>query len=120
VGEVVPFARADGSFDLIAGFKGEERRIADEDGGVGLVQHGNGIGWCWKEGGVGIEEFAEEDLGVGERAAGGGVGGDGFYCAEDMGFLNDELDGADFVQGRDGAAGDDGEVRRERGDRDQA
>ena len=120
VGEVVPLARADGSFDLIAGFEGKERRIADEDGGVCLVQHGDGIGWRGNEGGAGIEEFAEEDLGVGERAAGGSVGGDGFYCAEGMGFLNDELDGADFVQGGDRTAGDDGEVRRERGDGDQA
>ena len=36
-----------------------------------------GSAGCWEEGGVGAEEFAEEDLGVGEGAAGGGVGGYG-------------------------------------------
>ena len=54
--------------------------VADEECGVGVREHGDGIGWVLEEGGVGAEELAEEDLGVGEGAAGGGVGGDGLYC----------------------------------------
>ena len=77
VGEVVPLAWADRGFDWFAGFEGEEGRIADEDCGVGLLQHRDGVGCGGNEGGVGVEEFAEEDFGVGERTAGGGVGGDG-------------------------------------------
>ena len=52
VGEVEPVAGADGCFDLLAGLKGEEGGVADEDGGVGLLQHGEGsaaagrkVGW---------------------------------------------------------------------------
>ena len=116
----MPFAEADFFFYCFAGFEGEEGGIADEDGGVGLLQHGAGVGQGGKEGGVGVEEFAEEDFGVGEGAARGGVGGDGFYGAQGMGFLNDELDGADFVERGDGAAGDDGERGRERRDGNEA
>ena len=75
-------ARADGFFDGFAGFEGEEGRVADEDGGVCLLQHGDGVGCGGEEGGVGVEEFAEEDFCVGEGAAGGGVGGDGSYGSE--------------------------------------
>ena len=125
VSQVEPLAGADDLLDVFAGLESEEGRIADEDGGVRLLQHGDGVGRCGKECGVGVEEFAEEDFGVGERAAGGGVGSDGFYGVEGMrGFrvprLYDELDGADFVERGDGAARDDGERRRERGDGDEA
>ena len=63
-----------------------------------------------------MEEFAEEDLRVGEGTAGGGVGGDGADLGEGVcgifggaGLLDDEQDGADVVQRGNGAAGDDGE-----------
>ncbi len=72
-------------FDVVAGFEGEEGGVADEDGGVGLLQHRDGVGCGGEEGGVGVEEFAEEDFGVGEGTAGGGVGGDGSYGAEGVG-----------------------------------
>ena len=120
VGEVKPLAWPDGGFDLFARFEGKEGGVADEDGGVCVLQHGDGIGCGGEERGVGVEEFAEEDLGVGERTARGCVGSDGFYCAEGVGRFNDELDGADFAERRDGAAGDDGEVRRKGGDGDEA
>ena len=58
--------------------------------------------------GVVAEEFAEEDFSVGEGAAGGGVGGYGADGFEGVGVLDDQLDGADIVEGGDGAAGDDG------------
>ena len=85
-----------------------------------MGEHGDGIGWRGEEFGVGADEFAEEDLRVGERTAGGGVGGDGADCGEGLvdglrrGLvleLDDELDGADAVERGDGAAGDDGERR---------
>jgi len=120
VGEVVPYAGADRGFDLFAGFEGEEGGIADEDGGVGVLEHGDGVGRGREEGGVGAEEFAEEDFGVGERAARGGVGCDGADRAEGVGRFDDELDGADFVERGDGAAWDDGEIGREGGDGDEA
>ena len=96
--EIEPLARANFFFDGIAGFESEEGRITDEDGCVRLLQHGDGIGCGGKECGMGIEEFAKEDLGVSKRAARGGVGGDGFYCGESVGGFDDELDGADFVE----------------------
>ena len=63
-------------------FEGEQCGVADEQGGVGVLEHGDGVGWVLEEGGLGAEEFAEEDLGVGEGAAGGGVGGYGADCGE--------------------------------------
>lgn len=68
---------------------------------------------------MGFEEFAEEDLGVGKRAAGGGVGGDGFYGVKGVRGFDDHLNGANLVQRGDGAAGDDGELRRKGGDGDE-
>ncbi len=98
VGKVEPLAGADELFDLSAGFESQEGGIAYEDRGVGVVEHRDGVGCGGEEGGVGVEEFAEEDFGVGEGTAGGGVGGDGLYRAEGVGFFNDELDGADAVE----------------------
>ncbi len=98
VGEVEPLAGAYGLLDCFAGFQGQESGVADEDGCVGELEHRDGVGWGREEGGMGVEEFAEEDLGVGEGAAGGGVGGDGFYCAEGVGLFDDELDGADVAE----------------------
>jgi len=65
VGEVEPLTGADGFFDGFAGFESEESRIANEDRGVGLLQHGDGIGCGWDESGVSVEEFSEEDFSVG-------------------------------------------------------
>ena len=80
--EIEPEAGADGGFDAVAGFEGDERGIADEQGGVGLGEHGDGVGGRGEEFGVGADELAEEDLRVGERAARGGVGGDGADSGE--------------------------------------
>jgi len=97
VGEVVPMAWADGGLDLMARFEREECGVADEDGSVCVFEHGDGVCRRGDEGGVRVEKFAEEDFGVGERAARGGVGGDGLYCVERVRRFDDELDGADFV-----------------------
>lgn len=85
-----------------------------------MLQHGDGIGCLGKESGVGVEELAEEDFGVRKGAAGGGVGGDGSYRAEGVRAFDDELDGANFVERGDGAAGDDGEIGRKGGDGDES
>ena len=111
-----------------AALEGEECGVADEEGSVGLMKHGDGIGGRGEEGGIGGEEAAEEELGVGEGAARGGVGGDGGrwcggwsrVCGDRAPACYDELDGADAVERGDGAAGDDGEIGRERGDGDEA
>ena len=120
VGEVEPFTSAEGGFDLLTGFQCEEGGVADEDGGVCALQHGDRIGRGGDEGGVGVEEFAEENLGVGEGTAGGCVGCNGFNCGEGMRGFDDELDGSDFVERGDGAAGNNGELRREGCDGDEA
>ena len=118
--EVEPLTGADVFFDGFPGFEGKKSRIADEDGRVGLLQHRDGVGGGGEERGMSVKKFAEENFGVGERAARGGVGGDGFYCGERAGGFDDELDGSDFIERRDRAARDDGEIRGERGDRNEA
>ena len=96
------------------------RRAASEAGSMGRGRRGG------REGGVGVVEVLEEDAGVGDGAAAGGVGGDGadllegFGGGEPVGILDEEQDAADFVEGGDGAAGDDGEVGGEGGDGDEA
>jgi hypothetical protein len=117
--EVIPYAGADDGFDLFTGLEGKESGIADEDRGVGVFEHRDGIGCGGEKGGASVKEFAEEDFGVGERTAGGGVGGDGSYCLEGVREFDDELDGADFVERGDGAAGDDGEIGGEGSDGDE-
>ena len=60
----------------------------------------------------------EQELGVGDGGARGGVCGDGADLIEWL--LRDELDGADVAERGDGAAGDDEEIRGEGGDGDEA
>src|SRR6201999_1373159 len=76
VRDIEPEAVADGSFDGLAGFKGKQRRVADKNGGVCLLQHGDGVGGSRDKGRPVAGEFAKEYLGVGEGAARGSVGGD--------------------------------------------
>lgn len=120
VSQVEPLAGADGLFDLLAGLESEERGISDEQSGVRVPEHRDGIGWRGDEAGLGVEEVAEENLGVGARAAGGVVGGDGPDGLESVWVLDDELYGAHAIEGSDGAAGDDGELGSERGDGDES
>ena len=120
VGEVDPLAGTDSQLDMLAGFERQQGGVADEQGGVGLLEHGDGIGRALNEGGMGAEEFAEEDFGVGERTARSSVRGDGANGFKSIGFFNDELDGADTVERSNSAAGDDGEVGGERSDGNEA
>ena len=120
VGEIDPETRADHLLDLVAGFECQQSRIADEQGGIGLLEHGDGVRGILDEGGVCAEKLAEEDLGICEGAARGGVGCDGANVFEGVGLFDDELDGADAVERGDGAAGDDREIGCKRSDRDEA
>lgn len=73
-----------------------------------------------------VVEVLEEDAGVGGRAAAGCVGcegADGFeggLLREVVGVLDEQQDAADGMQRSNGTAGDDGELRGEGGDRDEA
>lgn len=120
MGEVEPLAGADSFFDDFARFEGEKGGVADEDGSVGVLQHRDGVGRGGKESGISVEKFAEEDLGVGQGAAGGGVGCDGFDGSESVRGFDYELDGADFIERCDGAAGDDSKIWRQGSDGDEA
>lgn len=126
-GEVQPEERGRaGSFDDCSVLAREERRVADEEGSVGVGQHGEWIGGLLASFGMRAEEVAKEDLGVGLRTARGGVGGQGAYAAEGGGFVqaegifDEQEDAADFVQRGDGAAGNDRELGRKCGDGDQS
>jgi hypothetical protein len=69
VGKVEPLAGAYRLFDRSAGFEGQQRGVTDENRGVCLLEHRDWVSACGDKGGVCVEKFAEEDLGVGERAA---------------------------------------------------
>ena len=127
VGEVKPEEWGFGGVvDGGAVLAGEECGVADEERGVGAGEHGGEVGGEVDEGGVGVVEVLEEDAGVGDGAAAGGVGGDGadalegFGGGEPVGIFDEEEDAADFVEGGDGAAGDDGELGGEGSDGDEA
>ena len=104
---------------------GEERGVADEERGVGGSEHGDGVRGLVDEGGAGVVEVFEENVGVGGGAAAGGVGGygadlfEGCVGGEMLGIFDEEENAADFVARGDGAARDDGEVGGEGGDGDE-
>ena len=115
VGEVEPEERGFGG--VVNGgalLAGEECGVADDERGVGVGEHGGGVGREIEVGGVGLVEVLEEDAGVGDGAATGGVDGDGadafegFGGGEPVGIFDEQEDAADFVAAGDGAAGDDG------------
>ena len=120
VSEVEPGAGADGLLDLGLMLAGEEGGVADDEGGVGALEHGDRIGGVGQEVGAVHGELAKEKLRIGDRTAGGGVDGDGAEGLEGEWLLDEEDDGADVVERGDGAAGDDGERRGEGGDGDEA
>ena len=57
-------------------FEGHESGIADEDGGVGSIEHGVEIGGHRNERHVWVSPSMEEDAGVGDGGAAGGIGCD--------------------------------------------
>ncbi len=91
-----------------------------------MSEHGEGVGGLFDVGGVRGVEVLEEDAGVGDGAARGGVACDGADVVEGcvggevVGIFDEEEDAADLVERGDGAAGDDGEIGSEGGDGDEA
>jgi len=110
LGEVVVDEFFAGAFEAVGAlFKGEQGGIADEDGGVGLVEHGVEVGGVGQERDLGIAPVVKEDAGVGDGGAAGGVGGDGAELGEGLVGAADEEQGTDAALGGDGAAGEDAE-----------
>jgi len=120
MGEVDPEEGAGDGFDLGLALAGEEGGVADKERGVGLAEHRHGVGGVREEDRVVGVELAEEDLQVGDGAAGGGVRCDGADGREGVGVFDEEEDGADVIEGGDGAARDDGEIGGEGGDGNEA
>ena len=80
----------------------------------------------FEEAGSRVVEVLEEDARVSDGAERGGVGGDGsdlgesVYGGELTRILDQQKDAAHLVERGDDAAGDDSQLRRERGDGDEA
>jgi hypothetical protein len=102
------FAGAQEAVDLL--FEGEQGWVADEDGGVGLCEHGVEVSGRGKEWDRRIAPLVKEDAGVGERGAAGGVGGDAAQGGKRLSGAADQQQGADPAFGSDGAAGQDFET----------
>ncbi len=121
-GEVNPETRADGGFDGGLMFSGKEGWVTDEEGGIGPVEHGEGVGWRGEDGGVCAKEMPKEDLGIGDGGAGGGVCGECADAGEGGSAVlpDEEEDGADVMEGGDGAVGEDDEGVSEGSDGDEA
>lgn len=102
--------------------KGHEGGVADEDGGVGVVEHVVEVGAHGQELGVGVLPLVKEDAGVGDGGAAGCVCGDGANLAEWLAGAADEQQRADAGFGGDGAAGEHAQAGcgGERGDGDEA
>ena len=83
VRDVDPEARADLGFDRRAGFEREQRGVADQQGSIGVRSMATGIGRGGHELRAGREKSAEQHVGVGERGAGGGIGGYGADGAQE-------------------------------------
>ena len=117
-GEVVPLVGEVEVEELFAGaalagfaiLEGEQGGIADEEGGVGGLEHGFEVRGMFKEAGLNLPEAGKEDAGVGGRGAGGGVERNAGDAVDAVGVTHDEDDGAYAVPGGDGAAGDNGEI----------
>jgi hypothetical protein len=123
VGQVVVDELFAGALEAVgAFFEGKEGGVADDDGGVGLVEHGVEVGGHGQEWNGGIAPLVEEDAGVGDGGAAGGVGGDGAEGREGLAGAADQEQGADTALGGDGAAGQNAEAGGggEGGDGDEA
>ncbi len=125
-GEVVPLVGEVEVEKLFAGaalarmtvFKGEERGIADEEGGVGDLEHGLEVRGMLNELWLDLPEAGEEDFGVDRRRAGGAVERNAADAGDIVGYgavgiADDQNDGPDAVLRSDNAGRDYGERRRE-------
>lgn len=94
---------------VFAFFEGEECGVADEYGGVGLGEHPVEVGGEGDERDGRISPVMEEDTGVGDGCAGGGVCSYGSEGGKGLGGATDQEQRADFVLAGDCAAGEDAE-----------
>ena len=92
-------------------FQGQQGGVADEDGGVGSLEHGVEVGRAGQEGDGRVAPLVEEDARVGEGGAAGGVGGDGAQGGERPAGVTDQKQRAHAALGGDGAAGQDAQAR---------
>jgi len=107
-GEIVVDEFFAGALEAVgAFFEGHESGVADEDGGVSMVEHGIEIGGHGDEGNVGIPPFVKENARVGDGGAARGVGGDAAQFGERLRGAAHEDKRAYGVLRRDGAAGKD-------------
>jgi hypothetical protein len=123
VGEIVVDEFFAGALETVCAlFEGKEGWVADEDGGVGVVEHGVQVCRVRQEWDVGIAPVVEEGAGVGDGGAAGCVGCDGAELGEGLRGAANEEQGTDAALGGDGAAREDaqGRVGGERGDGDEA
>jgi hypothetical protein len=118
-GDIVPRTRSYDGFDRGSLFECKQRRIADEQGGIVLTQHGDCVGGSGLEGWRSAEEVAQQDFCVGNGAARCGIGGHGLKPAKRERLFDDQLDRSHLVERSDGAAGDDQQLGRQGGDGDQ-
>ena len=103
-------------------FKGEQRGVSDDDGGVSALEHGVEVGGHGKEWDVGVAPLLKEEARVGDGGAAGGVRGYGMEARKRLAGAAHQQERADAAFGRDGAAGQDGEAGRcgQRGDGQKA
>jgi hypothetical protein len=110
------------SFDLCAVLACKKCGVTDEECGVGGGEHGDGVCALFGECGAGAVEVLEKNVRVGGGAARGGVSRDGANVRERFGdreirrILDEQKNAAYLAKRGDGAAGHDGEFRRELGD----
>lgn len=95
-GDVMPGAGANAGFNRGALLKSEKCRVADDQSGVVISEHGRNIGGGVNEGGVVLVKAREDEACVGDGAARSGIGCKGAQGGEGMWGFDDELNGADL------------------------
>ena len=123
VGKVVVDELFAGALESVGTFfEGEQGGVTNDDGGVGLVEHGVEVGGHGQEWDCRVLPLVEEDAGVGDGGAAGGVCGNGAEGFKRLVGAADQEQGTDAALGGDGAAGQNAEAGRggEGGDGDEA
>jgi hypothetical protein len=112
-----------GAFEAVGALlESQQSRIADEDGGVGSLEHGIEVGNRGQEGHVGVAPLTKKNAGVGQGGATGHVGGHGAQGMEPLGSAANQQQGTHTALGGDGASGQDSQAGRggQSGDGDEA
>lgn len=84
-GEVVIEELFAGAFVAVSAFfEGHESGVADEDGGVGAIEHGIEVCSHRNKWHIGVSPFVKENAGVGDGGAACGVGCDTAQCCDGL------------------------------------